>query len=82
MRSGLSRFPATDEHTRAVAMYIEGLKDGARFFETLKRVVPHKPVAILKGGRTEAGQKSAASHTGSMAVITGCSRRWAARPGP
>ena len=60
-------FFATDEHTSAVVMYIEGIKNGHRFLETLNRVVPRKPVVILKSGRTEAGQKSAASHTGSMA---------------
>ena len=60
-------FLATDKNTKAIAMYIEGLKDGRRFMETLKRVAPKKPIAILKGGRTEAGQKSAASHTGSLA---------------
>ena len=58
---------AHDRNTKAVAMYIEGLKDGKKFAETLKSVTPHKPVVILKGGRTEAGQKSAASHTGSLA---------------
>ncbi|MEW5723080.1 MAG: CoA-binding protein, partial [Thermodesulfobacteriota bacterium] len=58
---------AGDDHTSAVAMYIEGLKDGRRFISTLKRVTPQKPVVILKGGRTAAGRKSAASHTGSLA---------------
>jgi acyl-CoA synthetase (NDP forming) len=58
---------AHDQNTRAVAMYIEGLKHGKKFLETLKRVSHSKPVVILKGGRTEAGQKSAVSHTGSLA---------------
>ncbi len=58
---------ATDESTKAIAMYIEGVKDGRRFLETMKRVAPLKPMAILKAGRSAAGQKSAASHTGSLA---------------
>jgi acetyltransferase len=60
-------FFATDEHTRAIVMYIEGVKSGERFLETIKRVAPQKPIVILKSGRTAVGQKSAASHTGSLA---------------
>ena len=60
-------FFARDENTRAIAMYIEGVKDGKRFTQTLHRVAAKKPVVILKGGKTKAGQQSAASHTGSMA---------------
>ena len=58
---------AEDEHTRAVAMYVEGVKDGRKFLETLREATALKPVAVLKGGRTEAGRKAAASHTGSLA---------------
>jgi acyl-CoA synthetase (NDP forming) len=60
-------FFAEDENTKAIAMYIEGVKDGRRFLETIRRVALKKPIAILKAGRTAAGQKSAASHTGSLA---------------
>jgi acetyltransferase len=48
-------------------MYIEGVKNGKRFLETIERVASKKPITILKSGRTAAGQKSAASHTGSLA---------------
>jgi acetyltransferase len=60
-------FFATDEHTRAITMYVEGVKNGKRFLETIERVASRKPIAILKSGRTAVGQKSAASHTGSLA---------------
>jgi acyl-CoA synthetase (NDP forming) len=60
-------FFASDEKTKVVAMYTEGLKDGRRFLETIRRVALQKPIAILKSGRTVAGQRSAASHTGSLA---------------
>ena len=60
-------FFATDENTQAIVMYIEGVKNGKRFLETIERVAPKKPIAILKSGQTAAGQKSAASHTGSLA---------------
>jgi acyl-CoA synthetase (NDP forming) len=58
---------ATDENTKAIAMYLEGVKDGRQFLETIRRVAPKKPIIILKSGRTPMGQRSVASHTGSFA---------------
>ena len=48
-------------------MYIEGVKDGKRFFNVLKQVASKKPVVIWKGGQTPQGQRATASHTGSLA---------------
>ena len=56
-----------DEKTKTVVLYIESIKNGRRFFESAKRVGQHKPVIVLKGGRTKAGSNAAASHTGAMA---------------
>lgn len=61
-------FLASDKNTRTIAMYLEGVADGRRFIRSLERAVSQKPVAILKGGRTEVGKKSAYSHTGSLAA--------------
>jgi acetate---CoA ligase (ADP-forming) len=60
-------FFAHEENTRAIVMYLEGVKDGEKFLNAIKHVGTEKPIAILKGGKTTAGQKSAASHTGSLA---------------
>jgi acyl-CoA synthetase (NDP forming) len=60
-------FFGADEHAKAMAMYIEGVKDGRRFMEALSRASVRKPVVILKSGRSELGRKAAASHTGSLA---------------
>ncbi|MEW5736448.1 MAG: acetate--CoA ligase family protein [Thermodesulfobacteriota bacterium] len=57
-----------DDLTGAVVLYIESVKDGRRFFESARRVGKQKPVVVLKGGRTEAGGRAAASHTGAMAA--------------
>jgi 3-hydroxypropionyl-CoA synthetase (ADP-forming) len=68
---------AGDEQTRVIALYVEGFGDGRKFIETAKRVMKEKkkPVLIWKSGRTEAGAKQAASHTGSLggsnAIIMG-----------
>jgi len=56
-----------DEKTQSVVLYIESVKNGRRFFESARRVSPKKPIVVLKGGRTIAGDKAAQSHTGAMA---------------
>ncbi|MEN6463741.1 MAG: acetate--CoA ligase family protein [Syntrophaceae bacterium] len=56
-----------DEMTRAVVLYLESIKDGKRFIEQATGVSRKKPIIMLKGGRTEAGNRAAASHTGAMA---------------
>jgi len=58
---------AADEHTRAIAMYLESVGAGRGFVETARGVARRKPIVALKVGRTEAGQHAAASHTGALA---------------
>lgn len=58
---------AVDPLSRTVLLYIESIKNGRRFFESCRRVSRIKPVIVLRGGRTEAGERAAASHTGALA---------------
>ena len=58
---------AFDDLSKTVVLYIESIKNGRRFFETARQVSRKKPVIVLKGGRTAAGNRAAASHTGAMA---------------
>lgn len=60
-------FFADDEESRVIALYLEGAKDGRRFLDAVKRAIPKKPIVVLKSGRTEGGQRAAASHTRSLA---------------
>jgi len=55
-----------DSLTNTVMLYIESVKNGRRFFESAKRVGKKKPVVLLKGGQSSAGNKAAASHTGAL----------------
>jgi acyl-CoA synthetase (NDP forming) len=68
-----------DPSTQGIMMYLEGIEDGRHFFHTAKRVTAHKPVVVLRGGRTELGSKAAASHTaalaGSYAVFEAAARQ-------
>jgi acyl-CoA synthetase (NDP forming) len=56
-----------DPETKAIAMYLEGFKDGRRFIEVASKVSRVKPIIALKGGRTSAGARAALSHTASLA---------------
>jgi acetyl coenzyme A synthetase (ADP forming)-like protein len=61
------KYLVEDEDTRVITLYIEGVERGREFFSTLREVTKYKPVVVLKSGRTEAGARAAASHTGSLA---------------
>ena len=56
-----------DRGTRCVMLYLEGVSDGRHFFDVARRTTAVKPVVVLRGGRTEAGGRAAASHTAALA---------------
>ena len=63
----LLEFFKDDDNTKAILIYMEGVKDGRRFMEVAKEVSKKKPIIVIKAGRSERGAKAAASHTGSLA---------------
>lgn len=65
--SDLLEYLAEDQDTSVIMAYIEGVGEGEKFFKALSKTTPKKPVIILKGGTTDAGNKACASHTGVMA---------------
>ena len=62
-----------DRETRIIVGYLEGIKDGRRFFDLAKRISKEKPIIIWKGGLTETGARAALAHTGAM---TGSQQVW------
>ena len=55
-----------DPETKAIALYIEGLKRPRLFLETARKISRQKPIVALYVGGTEAGARSSASHTGAI----------------
>ncbi len=55
-----------DKETKAILLYLEGVKNGREFFETAREVARHKPIVVLKAGRGKTGEKAVATHTGSL----------------
>ncbi len=56
----------SDPETKAIAVYIEGIKRPREFIRIAQRVTREKPIVALYVGGTEAGARSSASHTGSI----------------
>jgi acetyltransferase len=57
-----------DKETKAILMYMEGIKEGNEIVRVARKVSKSKPIIILKVGRSMAGARAAASHTGSLAA--------------
>jgi acetyltransferase len=57
---------AHDDATRAILLYLESVQDSAKFLAAAHEAAMRKPVIVVKAGRSEAGSKAAASHTGAL----------------
>lgn len=57
---------ADDSQTKVIMGYVEGFKDGRRFFDIAKHSSLKKPIVMIKVGETEAGAAAARSHTASL----------------
>jgi len=56
-----------DKETAVILLYVEDIKSGRKFLEVAEKVTKKKPIVALKCGRTKAGARAAASHTGALA---------------
>lgn len=55
-----------DPNIKVILTYIEGLADGRRFIEKVRKVTTKKPVIAMKPGRTLAAAQAIASHSGAL----------------
>ncbi len=55
-----------DPETKVITGYLEGVRDGPRFFKLLQEVSQTKPVILWKGGLSQSGARAVQSHTGSL----------------
>ena len=56
-----------DPRTQVILLYLENFGNPERFVELARRITPTKPICVVKSGRTGAGIRAAASHTGALA---------------
>lgn len=55
-----------DPDTEVILAYLEGIKDGRRFYRLAREISKTKPIVVWKCGATTAGSRAAASHTGAL----------------
>jgi len=55
-----------DARTDVVLLYLESFGNPRRFADLARRIGRHKPIVAVKSGRSAAGQRAAASHTGAL----------------
>ena len=63
----LIEYWADDPRTDVILLYLESLGNPRRFAQIARRVTQRKPIVAVKSGRSRAGARAAASHTGALA---------------
>jgi len=58
---------ASDARTRAILLYIESVSEARKFMSAARAAARNKPVIVVKSGRSQQGQRAAASHSGALA---------------
>ncbi len=58
---------ADDPMTKSIVLYMESIGNAGRFIAAARRASVRKPVIAIKAGRSRAGARAAASHTGALA---------------
>ncbi|MFC2044870.1 acetate--CoA ligase family protein [Chloroflexota bacterium] len=57
-----------DSHTDVILLYLESFGNPRKFARIARSITANKPILVVKSGRTTAGSKAAASHTGALAT--------------
>ena len=58
---------ASDPKMRAILLYIESIEAPRKFMSAARAAARNKPVIVVKAGRSQQGQRAAASHAGALA---------------
>jgi acetyltransferase len=61
-------FLAGDPETQVILLYLESIKQGDAFIQACRKATRTKPIIAIKVGRTNAGRRASASHTGALAA--------------
>ncbi|CAE7456976.1 unnamed protein product [Symbiodinium natans] len=64
--SSMIFYLAKDAATRSIVLYMESIGNARSFLSAAREAALTKPIIVIKGGRTDAAAKAAASHTGSL----------------
>lgn len=64
----LMQYWQDDPATSIILLYLESFGNPKKFARVVRNVTSTKPVIVVKGGRTPAGMRAAASHTGALAT--------------
>jgi acyl-CoA synthetase (NDP forming) len=58
---------AQDKNTTVITAYIEGLREGRRFFQLAREITLSKPIVVVKAGGTKQSARAVRSHTATLA---------------
>jgi acetyl coenzyme A synthetase (ADP forming)-like protein len=64
----LIQYWAEDADTSVILLYVESFGNPKKFSDIARRVGRTKPIVAVKAGRSGAGSRAAASHTGALAT--------------
>ena len=56
-----------DVESKVILAYLEDIREGREFLQIAKKVTLKKPIVVIKSGKSAAGARAAASHTGAIA---------------
>ena len=57
-----------DDTVDTILMYVENFGNPRNFLEIASRISKHKPIIVVKSGRSAVGAQAASSHTGALAA--------------
>jgi acetyltransferase len=63
----LINYLGDDPAVQSIVLYVESLSNVRKFMSAARAVSRIKPIVVLKSGRSPAGARAAASHTGALA---------------